>query len=41
MKIDGSVNTVLSSGKVVVDNGKYVGQAGDGKFLKRGKCGVL
>ena len=35
-KVDGSVDTVLSRGKVVVEAGKYVGKAGDGKFLKRG-----
>lgn len=35
-RIDGSVDTVLSRGKVVVEGGKYVGNAGDGKFLKRG-----
>ena len=41
MKVDGSVTTVLSRGKVVVDKGKFVGDAGDGKFLKRGRCGVV
>ena len=37
MKVDGSVETVLSRGKVVVEAGKYVGAAGDGRFLRRGK----
>ncbi|HEX8324841.1 MAG TPA: dihydropyrimidinase [Tepidisphaeraceae bacterium] len=41
MKLSGSVSTVLSRGKVVVDNGTFVGQAGDGKFLKRGLCGIV
>ena len=41
MRIKGAVRTVLSRGKVVVDDGKYVGTAGDGQFLKRGKCGVV
>ncbi len=35
-EIDGHVDTVLSRGKVVVDNNQYLGQKGDGKYLKRG-----
>jgi hypothetical protein len=27
--------TVISRGKVVIENEKYVGKAGDGKYLKR------
>ena len=38
MRVRGVVETVLSRGKVVVENGKYVGKAGDGQFLKRGAC---
>src|SRR6476661_8421521 len=37
-KIKGVVETVLSRGKVVIENGEYKGKAGDGKFLKRGTC---
>ena len=37
-KIRGAVETVLSRGKVVIENGEYVGKAGDGRFLKRGTC---
>src|SRR6476660_6050579 len=37
-KIKGVVETVLSRGKVVIDNGDYNGKAGDGRFLKRGTC---
>src|SRR5215207_8248112 len=37
-KIKGVVETVLSRGKVVVDNGEHKGKAGDGQFLKRGTC---
>ena len=37
-KIKGIVETVLSRGKVVIDNGDYKGKAGDGRFLKRGTC---
>jgi hypothetical protein len=28
--------TVLSRGRVVIDEGKYTGKAGQGQFLKRG-----
>jgi dihydropyrimidinase len=35
-EIDGRVDTVLSKGKVIVDDGRYVGAKGDGVFLKRG-----
>ncbi len=38
MKIKGVVETVFSRGKLVVQNGKYVGKPGDGQFLKRGVC---
>ena len=36
--ITGVVETVLSRGRVVIENGEYVGKAGDGQFLKRGIC---
>jgi dihydropyrimidinase len=39
-QIKGQPETVLSRGKTIVENGKYVGKPGDGKFLKRGACGV-
>src|SRR4249919_1926903 len=35
-EIDGHVDTVLSRGKVVIDDGAYLGAKGDGKFIKRG-----
>ncbi|MFE1644741.1 dihydropyrimidinase [Microbacterium sp. P01] len=35
-EIDGHVDTVLSRGRVVVDDGQYLGAAGHGSFLKRG-----
>lgn len=38
MKIKGVPETVLSRGKVVVENGRYVGSKTHGKFLKRGAC---
>lgn len=36
--IKGVVETVLSRGKVVIENGEYKGKPGDGRFLKRGTC---
>jgi len=38
-KVKGFTETVLSRGKVVVENGEYVGRAGDGAFVKRGPYG--
>lgn len=35
-EIDGHVDTVLSRGKVIVDNNQYLGRKGDGQFVKRG-----
>ncbi|QQS41244.1 MAG: dihydropyrimidinase [Acidobacteriota bacterium] len=37
-KVRGVVETVLSRGKVVIENGEYKGKKGDGRFLKRGEC---
>ena len=37
-KIRGVVESVLSRGRVVVENGEFKGKAGDGQFLKRGTC---
>jgi dihydropyrimidinase len=36
--IRGVVETVLSRGRVVIENGEYKGKPGDGRFLKRGTC---
>jgi dihydropyrimidinase len=35
-EIDGHVDTVLSRGKVIVDDNQYLGTAGDGEYVKRG-----
>lgn len=35
-EIDGHVDTVLSRGKVIIDNNEYLGTRGDGKYFKRG-----
>lgn len=37
-KVKGKVETVLSRGKIVIENGEYKGNAGDGQFIKRGTC---
>jgi len=36
--VKGKVETVLSRGRVVIENGEHVGKAGDGEFIKRGEC---
>ena len=36
MKVRGVPEIVISRGKVVIEDGKYVGTPGDGRFLKRG-----
>ncbi|MGN8553475.1 UNVERIFIED_CONTAM: dihydropyrimidinase [Microbacterium sp. SLM126] len=35
-EIDGHVDTVISRGKVIVDDGQYLGAKGDGRYLTRG-----
>lgn len=35
MKIDAKIDTVLSRGKVIVDDGRYLGSKADGSFLRR------
>ncbi len=35
-EIDGHVDTVISRGKVIVDDNRYLGTKGDGKYFKRG-----
>ncbi|MCA1617942.1 MAG: dihydropyrimidinase [Acidobacteria bacterium] len=37
-KVRGTVETVLSRGRVVIENGEFKGRAGAGQFLKRGTC---
>ncbi|MBK5259330.1 MAG: dihydropyrimidinase [Thermoanaerobaculia bacterium] len=36
VRVRGVTKTVLSRGKVVIEEGKYAGKPGNGKFLKRG-----
>jgi len=35
-EVDGHVDTVISRGRVVVDDGSYVGTKGDGAYIPRG-----
>jgi dihydropyrimidinase len=37
-RVQGTVETVLSRGRVIVEAGEFRGKAGDGRFLKRGTC---
>jgi dihydropyrimidinase len=37
-KVKGVSEIVLSRGEVIVENGKFFGKAGLGRFLKRGTC---
>lgn len=39
--VTGRVETVMSRGKIVVNNDQYLGKAGDGQYLKRGTCQYL
>jgi dihydropyrimidinase len=40
-EITGRVRTVLSRGRVVIDDGQYLGAAGHGRFQKRDTCQYL
>lgn len=40
-EIDGHVDTVLSRGKVIVDDNQYLGTKGHGKYIKREACQYL
>jgi dihydropyrimidinase len=41
IEVSGRVATVLSRGRIVVDDGQYLGAKGDGRYLRRGLCGYL
>jgi dihydropyrimidinase len=41
MKIKGYPETVLSRGKVIVENNEYKGRPGEGQFIKRGECAKM
>jgi dihydropyrimidinase len=40
-RITGKARTVLSRGEVIVDDGKYLGRTGRGRYLTRGTCDYL
>jgi dihydropyrimidinase len=39
MSVRGFTETVFSRGRMIIDKGRYLGRAGDGKFVKRGPYG--
>lgn len=39
MAVTGKVTSVIARGKVIVEEGKYVGRPGDGRYFKRGPSG--
>jgi dihydropyrimidinase len=41
IEVSGRVDTVLSRGRVIVRNDQYLGQKGDGEYLRRGLCDYL
>jgi dihydropyrimidinase len=40
-EIDGKVDTVLSRGRVIVENDSFTGSKGHGRYLKRGLSSYL
>ncbi|MGH7179755.1 MAG: dihydropyrimidinase [Tepidisphaeraceae bacterium] len=38
MNIKGMPQTVLSRGRVIIEDGQYKGKPGEGQFIKRGRC---
>ncbi|MGH9166282.1 MAG: dihydropyrimidinase [Acidimicrobiia bacterium] len=41
LEVTGKVETVLSRGKVIIENGSYKGKKGDGRYLERDLCQYL
>jgi dihydropyrimidinase len=41
LEVQGGSDVVMSRGKVIVDNGQWLGKAGDGKFVKRVRSAFL
>ena len=41
MRVIGAAKVVLSHGKVIIRDGKYLGNAGDGQFLRRSALGTV
>jgi dihydropyrimidinase len=40
-QLTGKVDTVLSRGRVIIDGGEYLGEAGHGRYLRRDTCQYL
>lgn len=40
-EVQGHVDTVLSRGKIIIDNNQYLGTKGHGKYIKRDTCQYL
>ena len=40
-EIQGKVETVMSRGNVIIEDGNYLGSAGDGQYLRRGLSSYL
>ena len=40
-QLTGRVDTVLSRGRVIIDGGEYLGEAGHGRYLRRDTCQYL
>ncbi|HWP44531.1 MAG TPA: amidohydrolase family protein, partial [Blastocatellia bacterium] len=41
MKVRGVAKTVLSRGRVIIEDGSYTGKAGDGEFIRRSHFSTL
>ena len=41
IEVSGHVHTVMSRGRVIVENDSYTGSPGDGQYLRRGLCDYL
>jgi dihydropyrimidinase len=41
LEVQGASDVVMSRGKVIVENGEWLGKAGDGKFVKRERSAFL
>ena len=41
MAIDGRIDTVMSRGTILIEDDRYLGRPGHGRFVKRGLCEYL
>ena len=40
-EIEGKIDLVMQRGKILVKDGEFLGERGDGKYLKRGKSSIV